>query len=352
MNEHGVIIMKYHRVNKRGTVTIEAAIAFTLTLVFLAAVVSSIDLYRTDILMRRSVEQTCEKMSLLYPVSVPASDLMSAAVNAFPDLGIGDTKGAEVVSKAVSTALGADRATGNTLKELILQGVFSHTMEEQIREGYIERNGGSDFFMPDDIQVFFEISNAHHIIEVTTEYSVMTITGRKNRSIYSVIPLYGDPVLMLQSKPEGDSPSEDGGEDKNKDLIWSKNNFDRGDDFRDMFGANLPKTFPVIDSFEGGVITAITSIDLTAPYYQDLSHIEKKIMDDIRKLSNFEPQSANIDGKIYTVDQIDSRHLTVIIPENSGGIARETIEELKGYALVHGVILEICEYGTSERYST
>ena len=29
---------------------------------------------------------------------------------------------------------------------------------------------------------------------------------------------------------------------------------------------------------------------------------------------------------------------------------REAVEELKGYAFVHGVILDICEYGTSEKY--
>ena len=29
---------------------------------------------------------------------------------------------------------------------------------------------------------------------------------------------------------------------------------------------------------------------------------------------------------------------------------REAVEELKGYAFVQGVILDICEYGTSERY--
>ena len=186
--------------SKKGQVTIEAAIAFTITLVFLASVISSIDYYRTDILMRRSVEQTCEKMSLLYPVSIPASDLMSAAVNAFPDLGIGDTKGAAVISKVASVGLGIDDVTGHTLKELILQGVFSHTMEEQIRQGCIERNGGSDFFVPDDIEVFFAINDKHHIIEVTTEYSVVTLAGRKYRSIYSVIPLYGEPVLMLQDE--------------------------------------------------------------------------------------------------------------------------------------------------------
>ncbi len=331
--------------NKRGQVTVEAAIAFTITLVFLASVVSAIDYYRTDILMRRSVEQTCEKMSLLYPVSVPAADLMSAAVNAFPDLGIGDTKGAEVVSKVVSVALGLDDATGHNLKELILQGAFSHTMEEQIRQGCIERNGGSDFFVPDDIEVFFNISDEHHIIEVTTEYSVVTLAGRKQRSIYSVIPLYGDPVLMLQSEEHKQSEGEDSSND-----IWSMSNFDRGDAFREQYGANLPKTFPVIDSVDGGDVTAIRSIDLTSPYYQDTANVQKKIKDDIRSIGGFEPRSAVINGQTYTVDHVDSRHLTVIIPENSGEAGREAVEELKGYAFVHGVILDICEYGTSERY--
>ena len=312
--------------SKKGQVTIEAAIAFTITLVFLASVISSIDYYRTDILMRRSVEQTCEKMSLLYPVSIPASDLMSAAVNAFPDLGIDDV-------------------TGHTIKELILQGVFSHTMEEQIRQGCIERNGGSDFFVPDDIEVFFAINDKHHIIEVTTEYSVVTLAGRKHRSIYSVIPLYGEPVLMLQDEEHKQQEGE-----ANKNDIWSLSNFDRGDAFREQYGANLPKTFPVIDSVDGGDITAIRSIDLTSPYYQDTSNIQKKIRDDINSISRFEPQSAVINGTTYTVDHVDSRHLTVVIPENSGQSGREAVEELKGYAFVHGVILDICEYGTSEKY--
>ena len=332
-------------VNKKGQISLEAAIAFTITIVLLASVVSAIQFYRTDILMRRSVEQTCEKMSLLYPVSVPASDALSVTLNAFPDIGIGDMKGAEVISKVVSAATGFDNATGHTLQELVLKGLFAQTMENQIREGYIERNGGSSFFAPDDIEVFFAISDNHHIIEVTTEYTIVTIAGVKTRCIYSVIPLYGEPILSLQ----GDSASKKN-EDEQKSDIWSLSNFDRGDAFRDMYGANLPKTFPVIDSYEGGEITAIRSIDLTSPYYQDVSHIEKKIKDDINSLSLFEPQSAVINGSSYSVDYINSRYLNVVIPENSGEIGRSAVEDLKGYALVHGVVLVVNENGVSERY--
>ena len=248
------------------------------------------------------------------------------------------------MSKAVSVGLGADDATGHNLKELILQGIFSRTMEDQIREAFIERNGGSDFFAPERIDVFFRISDDHHIIEVTTEYSIVTLAGVKTRSIYSVIPLYGDPVLMLRDE-------EAAKKDEEKDNIWSLSNFDRGEAFRDRYGANLPKTFPVIDKVDGGEITAIRSIDLTSPYYQDISNVQKKIRDDIKDLSRFEPQSAVINGNTYSVDHIDSRHLTVIIPENSGEVSKAAVEELKGYAFVQGVILDICECATSERYT-
>ena len=98
--------------NKRGQVAIEAAIAFSAVLVLLASVVSSIQLYRTDILMRRSVEQTCEKMSLLYPLSVPAADTVSTVLNAFPSVGDGDLKGADTIGKVVTVATGLDAATG------------------------------------------------------------------------------------------------------------------------------------------------------------------------------------------------------------------------------------------------
>ena len=70
-------------------------------------------------------------------------------------------------------------------------------------------------------------------------------------------------------------------EEEDKDGIWSLNNFDRGDAFRERYGANLPKTFPVVDSVNGGEVTAIRSIDLTSPYYQDTKNIEKKIVSEL-----------------------------------------------------------------------
>ena len=337
--------------NKRGQVAIEAAIAFSAVLVLLASVVSSIQLYRTDILMRRSVEQTCEKMSLLYPLSVPAADTVSTVLNAFPSVGDGDLKGADTIGKVVTVATGLDAATGYNIEELILKGMFAQTMEDQIREAFIERNGGSEFFAPDDIEVFFEISENHHIIEVTTDYTVITIAGVRTRSIYSVIPLYGEPILTLNGEETGSSSDgADESSEEDKDSIWSLSNFDRGDAFRDLYGANLPKTFPVIDAVNGGEVTSIRSLDLTSPYYQDISHIEKELKEDITALSLFEPQTAVINGTEYSVDYVDARYLKVVIPENSGEAGKAAVEDLKGYALIHGVVLVIEEYANSNKY--
>ena len=338
--------------NKRGQVAIEAAIAFSAVLVLLASVVSSIQLYRTDILMRRSVEQTCEKMSLLYPLSVPAADTVSTVLNAFPSVGDGDLKGADTIGKVVTVATGLDAATGYNIEELILKGMFAQTMEDQIREAFVERNGGSEFFAPDDIEVFFEISENHHIIEVTTDYTVITIAGVRTRSIYSVIPLYGEPILTLNGEEAGSaSDGTDESSEEDKDSIWSLSNFDRGDAFRELYGANLPKTFPVIDAVDGGEVTSIRSLDLTSPYYQDISHIEKELKEDITALSLFEPQTAVINGTEYSVDYVDARYLKVVIPENSGEAGKAAVEDLKGYALIHGVVLVIEEYANSNKYS-
>ena len=63
------------------------------------------------------------------------------------------------------------------------------------------------------------------------------------------------------------------------------------------------------------------------------------------------PESVSYNGKTYSVDRVDSRYLKVVIPKNSGQIGKETVENLKGYAFIQGVILEVEEYETSERYS-
>ena len=170
---------------------------------------------------------------------------------------------------------------------------------------------------------------------------MLTIAGRKHRTVYTVIPLYGDSSLIL----EGDDPKKDG-----KD-IWSLDNFSRGEGFRDILGSNLPKTFPVIDNYENGNATSYKSIDLTAPYYQSRSKITKSIRNDIDELSSFKGSEKVIDGKSYKIDNISGRTLTVVIPGNSPKERKESVLSLEEYAKSKGVRLELKEYGKSSRYT-
>lgn len=327
--------------DKKGSVTIESAVCFTGVFILVACIISALNLYRTDILMTRSVNQCCENISLLYPVTVPAGDAASVLLNAFPDTGVEGTKAGSVLGTVAKAIGGFDTVRGHKFEESVLDGVLAGTMARNITKCYKERNGGSAFFCPDDIDVRFDISTKRHIIEVEVDYSVLTIVGRKHRTVYSVIPLYGDSSLILQ----GDDPS-----DKNGD-IWSLNNFSRGDEFRKLFKTNLPKTYPVIDSYKNGNANSLKSIDLTAPYYKSGSKITKSIKSDIDELSAFKGGSKVINGKEYSVGNINKKTLTVVIPKNSPKERRDKVSSLSDYAKSKGVELVIKEYGKSSKYS-
>ena len=166
--------------DKKGSVTVETAICFTMVLLLIACIVSAINLYRTDILMTRSVNQCCENMSLLYPVTVPAGDAASVLLNAFPDTGVEGTKAASVIGTVLKAVGGINSISGLKLEESVLEGVLAGTMAKNIVTYYKARNGGSAFFCPDDIDVDFDISSKRHVIEVTVDYSVVTVAGRRH----------------------------------------------------------------------------------------------------------------------------------------------------------------------------
>ncbi|MCR5341671.1 MAG: hypothetical protein K6E60_10020 [Saccharofermentans sp.] len=327
--------------NKKGSVTIESSICFTGVLILLACIISALNLYRTDILMTRAVNQSCENISLLYPLTVPAGDAASVLLNAFPDTGIEGTKAGSVLGTIAKVAGGYESISGHRLEEKVLDGVLAGTVAKNITKYFKERNGGSSFFCPDDIDVRFDISSKRHIIEVTVDYSVLTVAGRKHRTVYSVIPLYGDSSLILS----GDENGNDTGD------IWSLNNFSRGDGFRKIYGTNLPKTFPVIDSNDNGNVNSLKSIDLTAPYYKSKSKITKSIKTDIDKLSSFNGTDKVINGKEYSVKNIKGKTLTVVIPGNSPADRKNTVKSLTEYAKGKGVNLVIKEYGRSTKYA-
>jgi len=330
-----------HR-TKIGSASIEAAIGFSAVLVFISAIVNLMAFYRADILMQRSVDQTCEKLSLVMPLIVTGGDALTTGINALPDSDFLDTTAASVVSGITSLGVGIDGVTGNNIVELILEGTLASSAANDVVSGYIERNGGSDFMAPEYVNVKFDIDDVHYLLNVSVEYEIQTLLGPRRRTVYSVVPVYGEFTLFL-------SPSVS---EKTDYDIWGEDNFTRGDYFRSSYGANLPKTFPVIDSFENGTATSVLSVDLTAPTYQSASSITEVITENIDELSSFTGAQKEISGQTYSVSGIISRKLIVVIPENSSDASKLAVKAYTSYAALKGVSLVVEEYGQSTKYSS
>ncbi|GEM_PF-588053 len=327
--------------DRKGSTALETAVAMSAALIFICSIVSIIVFRRAEILMQRSLVQACEEISLVPPLQIPAADAVSTLINLFPDKKAGNMKGAEVLKKVGSVLIGVDAYTDNALENIILENTLAHTVANKVRSGYIARNKGSDHFVPDMIDVDLNIDRTHHVMEVECNYTVVTLAGNIRRTLYQTVPMYGRFEFYFRDSSKGED-----------DDIWSKDNFTRGEYFLEQQGSNLPKTFPVINSFQGGTARSIVSVDLTAPTYSSSGRIRQLLASEIDKLSSFSGADVIIDGKRYKVKGQDIRKkvLTVIIPSNSPQTAKQTAEAMKSYASLHNITMKIVVYGNSKRY--
>jgi hypothetical protein len=89
----------------------------------------------------------------------------------------------------------------------------------------------------------------------------------------------------------------------------------RGIYFSERLGANLPATFPVIDSFVNGVVTSIKSIDLTAATYQNVAALTYRLNQYIDRLALFE--GGQMGFTVIDSSAISGRALSIAIPKGS-----------------------------------
>jgi hypothetical protein len=132
--------------------------------------------------------------------------------------------------------------------------------------------------------------------------------------------------------------------------IWSLSNFERGTKLREIFGGNLPTTFPVIASFNKalGEAEMIKSMDLTTEFYQSKgSNITDKIKGYIKELVDF--NGAKHGDTEIRGDQIVSKQLTLIIPKNTlKPEVKQALDQTVSDAAASGVYLKIEEYGEKQ----
>ena len=132
-------------------------------------------------------------------------------------------------------------------------------------------------------------------------------------------------------------------EENSPDSIWKQDNFTRGRVIRQIFGANLPETFPVIALFENGTATMIKSLNHKATTYQNSSAFEKIITDMINGVASFQGGTAgNITVK---KEDILMRRLILVMPEDNLSVLQEgALKKVMFYATSKLVVLDLQRY--------
>jgi len=145
----------------------------------------------------------------------------------------------------------------------------------------------------------------------------------------------------------------DQAKNRTNEDIWSLDNFTRGRKIREIFGANLPFTFPVIARYDNdtGTVMMIKSMDLTLTYYQNPSAVSKKIRLYIDELKAYKGQEVpwGKDKIVIKNSDIAKRQLTLVIPNNPiNSEVEQEIEHCRLYAADNGVDLNVVKYGTKQ----
>lgn len=327
------------KVSKCGSAVLEACICFPCFLIFVSIMISMIFVARIDLLMQRATNITSKKVEMILPTTTVAADFMSTVINALPNASIND----ELVNSLsiVNGALyAADEISTYSFRDILSDSLFSSVLERDVMAEYCKLKDKSYPIEPISIDIDIELEKFY--IGLTVNYKVKTIVGEIDKSIYQTIPFYGDFELFLNGQ-NGES------EDRDSSL-WDCDNFERGDEIRELFECNLPQTFPIINTFEDGEAISYASMDLTAPTNQDLGVVESRIEDEIEALSGFEGATHTQSGNTFEVSDIISRTLVIIIPENSPDESKALVNSYEGYASSCGVSLKVEERGISNRY--
>lgn len=293
--------------NRKGSITIEVAIVYTVLLIVLTMFVTAMNVQKTDMFMQAAIEQSSEDLSVIMPLTRITTEITNSV---FDDEDIGESaKEAYKSLNKISSSFG--ELTGVKLEYLIANGLLSNRIKNDIAANFIERTDSFNHYTPDSIVVDFAYNEEKNVIEEVVTYSIRTIFGDISRTHYSVIPFYGvyDGIICDTSDIEINE----------EDNPWALSNFQRGSYFNELYGSNLPKTFPVIDYYEDGLARSIVSMDLTKESFSSSKYIEKNITTKLDAISSFKGADVIISGEKYTIseDEILSKELLIVIPENS-----------------------------------
>ncbi len=169
------------------------------------------------------------------------------------------------------------------------------------------------------------------------------------------IKLFGDFTIVQRAVAKawagGDDPPVTEAVSDEQEGIWSLDNFTRGKKFREIYGANLPSSFPVIAAFVDDTAVMIKSMDITAKSYADSSAVTVTITGYFKELSKYEGQEEPWGSNKITIlkHDIKRKKLILVIPQNEiSAEVQQELESCRTKAAATGVTLQIEKYGLAD----
>lgn len=306
---------------KRGAVTLEAAISGSVFIVFIFSILMILLGVEAEVVWRSSLHKTGTELALMLAES----------------------------PEAVNKAMESEGGGGEFAKGVVMSQVSGPLILSRANYWFDQATTARPWLRPLISKPFVYVTkiSGKNFMRVSSGHRVPTFLGAVDRTYETVIPLWSESIDTGGGRADDDKDGED-----DDDNIWSKGNFVRGDYFRETEGGSLPTGYPVIASFNGGKATSIKSIDLTAPNYKRLDELGLKLEGHVKELARFQGTEKPWGRqKIHiTSDQITSRELIVVIPENSPPAQLRQLEAWVERARKQNVSLVIKKRGESKRY--
>ena len=312
---------------------LEAALVLPVILLLASFFLAQIRSVRYETIVAYALDQTAEETALL----IPLGDAVLEGIGAGD---IAESLGEWLPGEALADQLLAMTAD---VSSSLLFGRFIHG---RLNFWLDEAGATSGFSFPPfekRLGLFWQDEGSG--LHLYLSYQVNTAFFSRTVTVKSLVPLWTDALGV--KREDGEIPEE---EEHSYDPIWSLSNFDRGAKFRELYGANLPFSFPVVAARNGSEIVSIKSMDLTAPSYASAVSALMQIEQHGQVLSGFNGITWG-DHTILPGD-IGSRKLLLIVPENVPAYAdSEFFAEATLRLSLRGVTLEIARHGASGRYA-
>ena len=324
-----------------GSFVLEASIATPIVVVLLAAMLSSMTAINSELYVQRATENVVQEINLAIPI---ASQGFSCIDDIAKSFGVGDLL--DVDTKDIDTFLGAfgavSGATDVDFEDIVGTVAFGRLVRDRIVNEYrkICKNNWVATDLLKTMSVYLDYDKEKKCIFVDVYYELSAGKISLFRKYCTTVSMYADPIQR---------PEQDPGNGEQTDSIWDQDNFGRGIALRKKYGGNLPHNYPVISAFKDHEATSIKSIDTTSPYYQNLTKLTGVVKGYIDDLADF--QGANWGDTSISGDDIHSRKLIIVIPENGSEECTAAIKQLRAYAESRGVKIQIESYGESHKYT-